>query len=296
MRGEPAIVGGRFRLHERVGAGAAAVVFRAVDVEGGGEVAVKLAGTDLPYAESRTRFDREAAALAVLVSPHVVELIAAGQTPAPEERPYLVLELLRGRTVQQELDQRGSMPPAEVAAWVAQAAAALDLTHGVGIVHRDLKPANLFLHAGGGERVLKVLDFGLARDLAEGGGGEAVALAGTPLYMAPEQVRRQASLLGPETDVWALAMLAITLLTGESYWPGGSAHEVLAAITRSPITPPSGRWPWLPVGFDRWFARSTHRVPERRWRGAVEQAAALAEALRSAAAPARSAARVRAHA
>ncbi len=270
------VVAGRFELAEAIGSGSAADVHHAIDLVTGERVAVKLAATDRIELEvARYRFEREAAALAVLGSPHVVRLIAAGTTRR-EQRPFLVLELLRGRTLQEELID-GPLPPRNVATWLSQTAAALELAHGLGIVHRDLKPANLFLHEVGDARTVKVLDFGLVKDTRERTHADGVV--GTPLYMSPEQVRGQASRIGPASDIWALAMCAITLLTGETYWTGDGALAVIAQIDGSPLTPPSARWGWLPPAFDAWFARSTARVAERRFRSIATQAAALSRAL-----------------
>ncbi len=274
------LIAGRFRIGARLGAGSVAEVYQAHDAQTGGQVAVKLDSGRLSREEARRRFEREAAALAVLSSPHVVQMIAAGARI--DGRQFLVLELLRGRTLQQELDERGAIAPADVLAWFGEAAAAVDLAHGVGIVHRDLKPANLFLHEPvGGGRLVKVLDFGLLTDVEDSASRDPGEFVGTPLYMAPEQVRGQAARIGPATDVWAMGMLAITLLTAEPYWRSTSVDELVGDIDGSPLYPPSSRWPWLPRAFDGWFARATQRVPEKRWRSVAEQAEALARALRA---------------
>ena len=267
-------LGDRFAVGVLLGQGSAAEVYRATDRATGRDVAVKLAAPRLAPEVARWRFEREAAALSVLSSPHVVRLIDAGA--ADDGRPYLVLELLIGRTLEDELGA-GPPPPADVVAYLQQTAAALELAHGLGIVHRDLKPANVFLHDGDGRRVVKVLDFGLVKEAADGVRSDGVV--GTPLYMAPEQVRGQATRIGPASDGWALGMLAVTLLTGETYWAATSAGEVIAQIDVAPMYAPSTRWPWLPPAFDRWFARATHRVAERRYRSVAEQIAALERAL-----------------
>ncbi len=273
------VIAGRFRVEARIGAGTTAIVHRAVDLTTGEPVALKLAmplGAHASPADVRVRFEREAAALSVLVGPHVVRLVAAGRTD--DERPYLALELLSGRTLYQELRSTGPIAPDDVVRWLGEAASALELAHGGGIVHRDLKPQNLFLHEGPRGRVLKILDFGLVKDAAPQP-GEDDALIGTPLFMAPEQARAQQSRIGPATDVWALGMVAVTLLTGEAYWETTSVMETMAEVDGSPLYPPSTRWPFLPRSFDEWFARSCHRVAEKRFRSVTAQAAALPAAL-----------------
>jgi predicted ATPase/tRNA A-37 threonylcarbamoyl transferase component Bud32 len=267
------VLGDRFELGAHIGSGSAADVYRARDHKHGVDVAIKLARQRIDPDVARLRFEREAAVLSVLSSPHVVRLLGAG---AFAGRPYLVLELLVGQTFEAEL-ATGSLAPAEVVRRLGQVAAALELAHGLGIVHRDLKPANLFLHANGGAPVVKVLDFGLARDLADGVRPDGVV--GTPMYMAPEQVRAQATRIGPASDGWALAMLALTLLTGEPYWTPGTIAEVMAQIEGTPMYAPSTRWPWLPVAFDAWFARATHRVPEKRFRSVGDAVSARRPAL-----------------
>jgi non-specific serine/threonine protein kinase len=281
----PELLAGRFRLGECIGRGGVSEVYAAVDEITGREVAVKLARAEHALAGSiRRRHELEAAALAVIASAQVVELISAGVTE--DERAYLVLERLRGRNLQEVVDELGSIPPKRVAEWLGQAATALELAHGLGIVHRDLKPANLFLHAPpGATPTVKVLDFGMVVEVDAPADRGRDAFGGTPLYMAPEQVRGQLTRIGPETDVWAMAIVAVTLLTGEASWTGRTPDDVMREIESSPMTPPSARWPWLGEAFDAWFARSTRRVPERRFRDIGEQARQLALALRGITAP-----------
>jgi len=271
--GTPQVIAERFELGALIGRGSAADVHRARDRQSGGDVAIKLAASRVDPAIARWRFEREAAALSVLGSPHVVRLIAAG---AEAGRPYLILELLRGQTFEAEL-AAGPLAASVVVSRVTELAAALELAHGLGIVHRDLKPANLFLHEPSeGPPIVKVLDFGLAHDAFD---VRPDGVVGTPLYMAPEQVRAQVTRIGPASDGWALGMVALTLLTGETYWAPGSATEVIAQIETMPMYAPSTRWRWLPSAFDAWFARATHRVAEKRFRGVADQVAALSRVL-----------------
>jgi predicted ATPase len=281
------LLANRFELGAWIGKGSLSVVHAAHDRATGREVAIKLAAAaDDDREAARLRFEREAAALAVISSAHVVELISAGT--ADDGRPFLVLERLDGRNLQEVIAEMGSVKPASVVRFVAQAASALELAHGLGIIHRDLKPANLFLHRGSdGQPIVKVLDFGMVVDIAGPTNRLRDAFGGTPLYMAPEQVRGQLSRIGAATDVWALALVTLTLLTGETYWTGGSADDVMRQIEASAVERPSQRWGWLPEAFDEWFMRSTQRVPERRFRSVAVQAAQLAEALRDTRSPAR---------
>lgn len=285
MTASTTVLAERFELGDWLGEGSLSVVHEALDRHSGRVVAVK---RPLPYTDDaqsvRRRFEREAAALSVIASAHVVELISAGTDDA--DLPYLVLERLEGRDLQEILDEHGPLKPARVARFLGQAAAALELAHGLGIVHRDLKPANLFVHlADPRTLVVKVLDFGMVVDTAGPTERGRDAFGGTPIYMAPEQVRGQLTRIGPATDIWGLAIVALSLLTAESCWMGSSSDEVMREIEASPIEPPSKRWTWLPEAFDLWFARSTRRVPERRFLNVAEQTAALAAALEGVVAP-----------
>jgi serine/threonine protein kinase/predicted ATPase len=289
MATEPTLLADRFELGAWIGEGSLSVVHEALDRATGRQVAIKLASRQLGGDEvARRSFEREAAALSVISSAHVVELISAGA--ADDGRPFLVLERLAGQNLQDVVGLTGPLPASEVARVIAQAAAALELAHGVGIVHRDLKPANLFLHdRGDGPPIVKVLDFGMVVDIAGPTDRMRDAFGGTPFYMAPEQVRGQLSRIGPATDIWAVAFVTLTLLTGEVYWTESSAGEVMREIESSAVDRPSLRWSWLPEAFDAWFLRSTRRVPERRFRDVATQAAQLAEALRGVRAPNRAA-------
>jgi non-specific serine/threonine protein kinase len=273
------ILANRFELGERFGKGALSVVHDAIDRATGRAVAIKRAAGLEDMDSVRQRFDREAAALSVISSAHVVELIWAGADD--DGLPFLVLERLVGSNLQEVLAERGPFKPERVGRLIAQAATALELAHGVGIVHRDLKPANLFLHqVGEKQRILKVLDFGLVVDTGGPTNRMRDAFGGTPLYMAPEQVRGQLTRIGPATDIYAIGQVTLTLLTGETYWTESTADDVMREIESAVPAKPSLRWPWLTEAFDQWFLRSTQRVPERRYRSVVEQAAQLIDALR----------------
>ena len=287
----PTLLADRFEVGDVIGEGSWSLVRDGLDRATGRRVAIKLAAgpgwddhgrrrqsVNEGREDVRQRFEREAAALAVISSAHVVELISAGE--AHDGRPFLVLERLTGRTLQEIVNEQGAVKPSRVVRYVTEAAAALELAHGVGIVHRDLKPANLFLHALEDRRALtKVLDFGMVVDTGGPTDRHRDAFGGTPLYMAPEQVRGQLSRIGPATDIWALAHVVLALLTGESYWTAASAEDVMREIEASVPEKPSARWRWLPDAFDQWFLRSTQRVPERRFASIAVQAAQLAIAL-----------------
>jgi hypothetical protein len=220
---------GPYRVKERLGSGGMGVVYRAEDTALGRDVALKVlrhgADRDPRYLD---RFAREARALAAVRHDHVVTVFQVGEAAASDGRsvPYLTMELLRGRTLQDWLRGNPPPPPALVARIGRQAAGGLAAAHARGLLHRDVKPANIWLEAPDGwaddsagplpavARV-KLIDFGLAR--AAGDGGRTDGRAGTPGYMPPEQVRGDA--LDARSDLFALGCVLYELCTGTRAFP-----------------------------------------------------------------------------
>jgi serine/threonine-protein kinase len=183
----------------------------------------------------------------------------------------------------------GRFSESEVVTYLDQTAMALDKTHQASIIHRDLKPGNLFLTSrDDGQPRIKVLDFGVAKVLAESAtASDGTRSVGTPLYMAPEQFDPDAALTGA-ADIYALGMIAYTLLVGRPYWAPElkkREHVVLFAMTvvQGPPEPASVRAAshgvTLPPAFDSWFARVTAPNPADRFPVATAATAALAAAL-----------------
>jgi len=238
----------------------------------------------------RKRFRREATVAAQVESEHIAEVIDAG-VDGETNAPYLVMELLKGEDLGEVLERRGGLGPEQVVLYLWQASLALDKTHAAKVVHRDLKPDNLFVtRRDDGTPCIKLLDFGIAKairsegDLADTTGG----VVGTPLYISPEQVRGRIAPSG-QSDGYALAQMAYTLLTGEPYWaPEREAAEdilpILMAVAEGPRQPATQRAAErkgveLPAAFDDWFARATAADPDDRYPSCVALVDALAEAL-----------------
>ncbi|WP_437999246.1 serine/threonine-protein kinase [Sorangium sp. So ce185] len=231
----------------------------------------------------------EAQALAAVSSPHVVAVLDLGRTPAG--RPYLVMERLEGRTLGEELAQRGALPVAEAIDLVRQVLAGLAAAHRVGLVHRDVKLDNVFLcapgsAASGGGRVAKLLDFGVAKVLdggvEPGAPGaerpfplegpayptEAGLLVGTPRTASPEQARCKP--VDARADVYAVGLLMYTLLVGH----GPFAHlddalEVLRAhVLEAPAAPSRRAAQPIPPALDRAVLKALAKRPEERFQSA----------------------------
>ena len=236
---------GAYRLERLIGAGGMGEVYRAKDPRLGRDVAVKiLPAAWAADAQRRTRFDREARAIAALSHPHICTIHDVGHDNGLD---FLVMELLDGEPLAERLT-KGPLPIGEALDRAIEIADALDYAHRQGIIHRDLKPGNVMLtktRAGKGPGVqAKLVDFGLARTIP-GSGAEAAsptatmttagALLGTPQYMAPEQI--EGGPVDARTDIFAFGALLYEMLTGRHAFEGQSTPAVMAAILRA--DPPS---------------------------------------------------------
>ena len=251
--GMPRTLAGRYHLEQRLGRGGMGKVYEAVDVALDRRVAVKVIRDEWVHsASAAARFRREARAVAGFAHPNVVTVYDYGVEAG--SRAFLVMELLHGVTLREELRRRRRLDAARTVEVFRGVCGAVEAAHRHHLVHRDLKPENIFLtdRAGGGATV-KVLDFGVAKPLA--GSDEALepddgaadteigVLVGTIGYLSPEQ------LLGerPEVswDLWALAVVAYEALTGALpfpvasrdrgagwCWPAGTRHSVTTCPTR----------------------------------------------------------------
>ena len=232
----------------------------------------------------RKRFEQEARIASLIESEHVVEVVGAG-VDGISGLPWLAMELLNGEDLGALVARRGALAESEVAMIFEQLCHAVGAAHRVGVVHRDLKPENIFLaHArrAGPTFMIKVLDFGIAKIVAEASTKQTAAM-GSPIWMAPEQADQ--SPITPATDVWPLGLLAFFLLTGRSYWKSANDEnatlpQVLKEILFEPIVPASMRaaeiGAELPAGFNPWFARCLVRDAASRFSDANEASASLA--------------------
>jgi serine/threonine-protein kinase len=196
------VVAGRYRLERRLGAGGMSEVWEAKDLELGRAVALKLLG---PSADA-VRFEREARAAASLAHPNVNQLFDYGEW---EGRPYMVLELLPGGSLEHRLRDGRPLPDADTERLAGEIAAGLAHAHARGLVHRDLKPANVLCDADGHA---KIADFGIARMGDAGTLTEAGTLLGTAAYISPEQAAGEPAT--PASDVYSFGVILFRMLTG----------------------------------------------------------------------------------
>jgi serine/threonine-protein kinase len=264
------VLGGRYRLIDVLGSGGMAVVWRARDEVLGRTVAVKvLAGRYADDPNSRARIRDEARAAARLSPhPHIAQVYDYGEhCEQGEPRPYVVMELVNGPTLQQRV-MAAPLPPAMTFRLCGEVASALAAAHLDGLVHRDIKPANVMVTTSGA----KVVDFGLAA--ASGPGKPEEVLLGTPAYLAPE--RLTGGSVEPATDVYALGVLLYRLLAGESPWTVDTTTQMLTAhVYIEPAPLPA--LPDVPVAVQGLVNRCLRKDPADR-PTAAEMAAVLAEA------------------
>jgi serine/threonine-protein kinase len=286
LRGE--LIDNRFRVESRLGEGGTGSVWAVEHVQSLQRFALKTLHDD--FASDATvlaRFLREARAAGALRTKHVVRIIDARVDYVHDGRPlpFVVMELLEGATLDHVLRARGPVNEAQ-AVWVAsELGVALRMCHENGIVHRDLKPANVFLTTDDeGRPIVKLCDFGIAKLLriapfAPDGATHTGAVMGTPMYMAPEQLRAKKD-GGPEIDQWAFGLIVFRMLTGFEYFGRASTGaELMVSILSEPMPRPSQLSPLVSPAFDAWFLRSCQRDPSARWPDASAQAEGLTVAL-----------------
>lgn len=242
---------GRYQVHEELGQGGMGVVYRAFDPLTERWVALKV----LDGAGRADRFHREASASARLRHEGIITLYDVGKD---SDQHFLAMELVDGRPMEEAwLD----WPLRERVKALEQVARAVAYAHTMGVVHRDLKPGNVIV---GPQRTLKIMDFGLAR--LEGKPQLTVtgAVMGTPVYMAPEQVKGDAAGIGPATDAWALGVMLYEAMTGRLPFDGDQPHEVFGRILTADPPPPRSLDASLPVELETTCLKLIVKDPSRR--------------------------------
>jgi serine/threonine-protein kinase len=272
-------VADKYRIQRLIGQGAMGAVFAARHELLQKQVALKLISDECARApDAVRRFFDEARAAAAIESEHVVRVLDVGQTISGF--PFMALELLEGCDLAQLLEDSGPLPVHEVVDWILQALEALAEAHSLGIVHRDLKPANLYLaRRRDGTRVVKVLDFGISKIARLPGESPTLtatsAILGSPVYMAPEQLRSARS-VDARADIWAIGVVLYELLTGRIPFQGDSVAQVFVAVLEH-SAPALRKWRAdLPPALEEVVRRCLSRDVERRIRNVADLAEALA--------------------
>lgn len=271
-----AVVAG-YLVEARIGAGGMAVVFRAKDVGLGRTVALKILAPALAVdREFRERFIRESRAAAAVDHPHIIPVYAAGEADGVL---YIAMRYVSSGDLRELLRRDGKLTAERASRLLFPLASALDAGHLGGLVHRDVKPANILIDTANGAADHPYLaDFGLAK-----GSGSVAGMTGTGQfigtleYAAPEQISGGRAV--PQTDQYALACAAFTMLTGAAPFPREEPMAVLWAHMSEPPPPVTALRPDLPQGIDQVLARAMAKTPEERYRTCTQFAEAFRTAL-----------------
>ncbi|MET0418920.1 MAG: serine/threonine-protein kinase [Actinoplanes sp.] len=258
------LIGGRYRLVEKLGTGGMSEVWRGYDETLGRSVAVKVLSPRL--ADDRTFRDRlrqEALAAARLNHPHITGVFDFGESPLSEQLtvPYVVMELNDGESLSARIARQGPLLWRDAATVAAEVASALATAHARGLVHRDVTPANVMLTGAGA----KVVDFGISAVVGQRDAAPDGSLLGTPAYLAPE--RLGGTQVSAATDVYALGLLLYRSLTGRLPWPAETTAEALRAhLYADPDPLPA--LPGLPDAVRELCLRCLAKAPAERPRAA----------------------------
>jgi serine/threonine protein kinase len=267
------VLNGAFCIEKLIGKGSSGSVYRALCLERGHPVALKVllsAEGKVPDDEMLARFQREAQITSRLGHPHIIRVLDFVQSP--DHPPYIVMELLEGENLARRLKRVTRLSLSETAKILHPLTSALQAAHDQGIVHRDLKPSNVFLCAQkhGGDRV-KLLDFGLSKLLAaEHNLTRDDEILGSPLYMSPEQVMGHTARSTPRTDIFTTGVLLYLMLTGRVPFSGQTVPVVFSKIARHPPPPMNDAKVTLPRGVERVILKALSKRPEDRQRSASE--------------------------
>lgn len=222
---------GHFDLLEILGRGGFGIVFRAFDETLHRIVAIKMLSARIAATSpARKRFLREARSSAKIRHENIVQVYAVEDQPLP----YLVMEFIPGETLQQRLDRTGPLETSEVLQLGRQLAEGLAAAHGTGLIHRDIKPGNILIEAGPNPHV-KITDFGLARAADDASMTQSGVIAGTPMYMAPEQAHGDA--LDHRADLFSLGSVLYTMCTGRPPFRAKSTLGVLKRVAEDTPRP-----------------------------------------------------------
>lgn len=280
------MIAGKYRLDERLGVGGMAEVWSATNAFTDRQVAIKLLRPTMLTAETLARFFREARVSARVNHPNIVEVIDVGATH--DDTPFMVMELLRGRSLDRGMRRPGGMSVQEYALSMRDVAAALGAAHASGVIHRDLKPTNIFLadppasassgklrdaHSERGfscdrpphdRPLVKVLDFGISKFLDEERGALTMVgtVLGSPSYMSPEQARGEEC--DARTDIFSYGALWFEAITGTRPFTGANYNAIIVATATHEPKNIDTLAPQSPAGLRSLIRHCLERNPKKR--------------------------------
>lgn len=267
---EATTVNRRYRIEHRLGEGGMAEVYLGHDLLLNRAVAIKkLHGRYSNDGALRARFEREAERAGSLTHPNIIEIFDVGEE---DGRPYIVMEYVAGETLKRVIQQEGPFEPDDVAALLEQVASALDYAHERGIVHRDIKPQNILVDADG---LAKVVDFGIAKGIADASLTDVGTALGTAHYISPEQA--SGLMATPASDVYSLGVVAFEMLTRHVPFDSDSPVSIAIQHIDDDPPPPSAFQPTLGASVDAIVQHALAKNPTLRYHSAGALAAAMAE-------------------
>ncbi|WP_170319669.1 serine/threonine-protein kinase [Polyangium spumosum] len=277
------MIAGKYRALRVLGAGGMGVVVEAEHASLRQRVALKFLHPKVAGSEvSVTRLLREARAASAIKSEHVARVLDMGTLPGGS--PFVVMEYLTGVDLRGVLGRRGPLPVEDAVDYILQACEALAEAHSLGIVHRDIKPSNLFLTSrADGSPLIKVLDFGIAKLLRQGGASQpedCVTLTGngfvvgSPRYTSPERLRDPTN-VDPRTDIWSLGIVLHELLSGQSPFEAKTISSLYFRIAADPPARIRDVRPDVPEGLEKAILQCLQKDPDKRTPDVAELAASL---------------------
>jgi serine/threonine protein kinase len=264
---------GHYIVQEVVGRGGMGVVFKALDTRLNRVVAIKVLGAQYAAnANARQRFEREAKAAAAVSHDHIVPIYHVDEHGGVA---YLVMPLIVGKSLQDRLTESGPLELKEILRIGSQVACGLAAAHKQGLVHRDIKPANILLE-NGVERV-KITDFGLARAVDDASLSQSGVVAGTPMYMSPEQASGTA--VDHRSDLFSLGSVLYAMATGNPPFRASGTMGVLKRVCEETPPPMRDENPNVPDWFEAIVAKLHAKRPADRFQSAQEVADLLGQHL-----------------
>ena len=261
-------LGGRYRVIDRIGEGGMAYVYVAIDEKLGRKVAIKVLHDHLGQnQEIRKRFQLEARAISGLDHPNIVKIYDFSGSQSDEL--WIVTEMLQGLNLAQFIERypKSRLHPILATCIVRETCKALEKAHSKGIVHRDIKPENIMITESG---QVKLMDFGIAKDLQRNSMTVTGTFMGSPSYMSPEQVRGRD--LDHRTDIYSLGILYYEIITGQLPYRGKSQGEVVLKIAEGTFSPPNELMPGLPDHINAVILRAMSKEPHLRYSSATSLA------------------------
>lgn len=260
---------GHYEIQEVIGRGGCGIVLKAFDEMLHRIVAIKVMSPELAATSpARKRFLREARTAAAIRHENVVSIHAVDEQPVP----FLVMEYVAGQTLQQKLDQSGPLDVRDIVSIGYQIACGLEAAHAIGLIHRDIKPANILLEQG--KDRIKITDFGLARTADDASLTQSGTIAGTPLYMSPEQAQGRA--IDQRSDLFSLGSVLYVMCSGRPPFRAATTLAVLQRVANEEPRPIQEIIPETPDWLVAIIAKLHVKQPGDRFASAQEVAARLA--------------------